>query len=433
MGHFAILDCNNFYASCERLFNPGLEGKAVVVLSNNDGCVIARSQEAKQLKIQMGTPYFQIKDFCAYHKVQVFSSNYRLYGDLSRRVMDILMDMGLDVEVYSIDEAFLQFPDSMLAEAIERVCIEIRKKVRKWVGIPTAVGIAPTKTLAKLANDKAKKSPQGIFNLCDPTSRQSVLEASLVEDIWGIGRNNKIKLNSKGIYTAKQFSDQDPLFIRKLMGVVGERMLWELRGLSCLPLDNEPVPKQSITCSRSFGKKIACIEELSEALSTFVNTACIKLREQSSFAQGLCIFLESAIDPKTQRGRYYSHGGKLPYPTQDTSIVIGQAKHYLQKIYQKKEIYRKCGVILLDLISEEQIVPDLFRENFFKRTHLMDTLDVINARFGKNAVFFAAMGTQCGWRGRSDKASKYCTTNWHGLPIVKAGRLRSIFLVHEFQ
>jgi DNA polymerase V len=427
MGHFAILDCNNFYASCERLFNPSLEGKAVIVLSNNDGCVIARSQEAKQLKIQMGTPYFKIKDFCSYHKVKVFSSNYRLYGDLSRRVMDILMDMGLEVEVYSIDEAFLQFPNTMLAEAIEGACIALRQKVKKWVGIPTAVGIAPTKTLAKLANDKAKKSPQGVFSLCDPVLRQTILETSPVEDVWGIGSNSKIKLNRKGIYTAKEFCDQDPLFIRKLMGIVGERMLWELRGLSCLPLNNEPVPKQSITCSRSFGKKITALEELSEALSTFVNTACIKLRQQGSFAQGLCIFLESAIDPKTSRGRYYSHGGKLPYATQDTGMVIAQAKHYLRQIYQTKEVYRKCGVILLDLISADQIAPDLF-ESSFKRTQLMDTMDEINAQYGKEAVFFAAMGTQREWKARSDNSSKYCTTSWQGLPIVKAGLFYQIIL-----
>jgi DNA polymerase V len=421
MGHFGILDCNNFYASCERLFNPSLEGKAVVVLSNNDGCVIARSQEAKQLKIQMGDPYFKIKDFCTYHKVQVFSSNYRLYGDLSRRVMDILVDTGLDVEVYSIDEAFFQFPVAMLPEAVEELCIEVRKKIRKWVGLPSAVGIAPTKTLAKMANDKAKKSPQGVFSLCDPVLRKTVFETFPVQDIWGIGRNSTIKLNRKGIYTAKDFCDQDPLLIRRLMGVVGERMLWELRGLSCLAIENEPAPKQSITCSRSFGKKIVDLEELAEALSTFAAMACIKLRQQGSFAQGLCIFLESVVDPQVGRGRYYSQGGKLPQATQDTSVVIGQAKSYLRQIFQKKEIYRKCGIILLDLIQAEEIVPDLFQEKLNpKRSELMDTLDAINAQFGKDTVFFAAMGTKREWKMRSDKSSKLDTTSWSGLPIVVA-------------
>lgn len=421
MGHFAILDCNNFYASCERVFNPSLEGKAVIVLSNNDGCVIARSQEAKQLNIQMGMPYFKIKDFCKYHKIQVFSSNYRLYGDLSRRVMDILMDMGLDVEVYSIDEAFLQFPESMPSDTIEGICMETRKKIKKWVGIPTAVGIAPTKTLAKLANDKAKKSPQGVFSLCDPAIRQKTLETSPVEDVWGIGKNSQIKLNRKGIYTAKEFSDQDPFFIRHLMGVVGERMLWELRGLSCLPLNNQPAPRQSITYSRAFGKKITDFEELCQALSTYVSSACIKLRQQGSFAQGLCIFVEPVLDPQAGRWNYVSHGGKLPYATQDSGFLIGQAKHYLKQIYQKTAIYRKCGVILLDLIPEEQIAPDLFQENASKRTQLMNVIDEVNAHYGKDTVFFAAMGTKRDWKTRADKSSNHATTNWDLLPIVKAG------------
>ncbi|HEV8052222.1 MAG TPA: Y-family DNA polymerase [Parachlamydiaceae bacterium] len=421
MSYFAILDCNNFYASCERLFNPALEGKPVIVLSNNDGCVVARSQEAKQLKIEMGAPFFKIKDFCTYHKVHVFSSNYQLYGDLSQRVMDILMETGLEIEVYSIDEAFIQFPDTVPVAEAEVICADIRNKIKKWVGLPTAIGLAPTKTLAKLANDKAKKSPQGIFNLCCPAARQSVLETYPIEDVWGIGRSNKVKLNRIGIYTVGQFCEQDPMLIRRHMGVVGERMLWELRGHSCLMLESDSCIKKSITCSRSFGSKITEVDQLAEAMSTFANTACIKLRQQGSYAQGFCIFLESAFDPEVGRGRYYSHGGRFAGATQDTSLVIAHAKSCLNQIYQKKEIYKKCGIILLDFVQEEGIVADLFQEKpSLARSLVMDTFDTINAHFGKGSVFFGAMGTRNEWKMRADKSSKFYTTSWSNLAVAKA-------------
>ena len=421
MDYTALLDCNNFYVSCERVFDPRLEGKPVIVLSNNDGCVVARSQEAKQLKIQMGTPYFQIKDFCTYHKIHVLSSNYQLYGDLSRRVMDILLETGLHVEVYSIDEAFLKFSGMMTIEAVEEICRGLRKKIKKWVGIPTAIGLATTKTLAKLANHQAKKSPQGVFNVCCPQVREAVLDASPVEEIWGIGKNNQRKLNRVGIYTGKQFCAEDPLLVRRLMGVVGEKMLWELRGVSCLVMDEDPPAKQSITCSRSFGKRVENKEELSEALSTFVNTACIKLRQQNSFAQGLCVFLESVIDPQTGRRRYYSEGMAFSGATQDTGGVIAQAKKCLDKLYQEKEIYKKCGVILLDLVQKEGIVADLFQERpSLKSTRLMETFDEINGHFGKGTIFFAAMGTKQEWKGQSDKCSPHYTSSWSELALAKA-------------
>lgn len=421
MGYFAILDCNNFYASCERVFNPALEGKPIVVLSNNDGCVVARSNEAKQLKIEMGVPYFKIKDFCTYHKVHVFSSNYQLYGDLSQRVMDILMETGLEVEVYSIDEAFIKFPDAMPLEEAEAICHEIRGKIKKWVGLPTAIGLAPTKTLAKLANDKAKKSQHGVFNLCCPVAREGVLETYPIEDVWGIGRNNKVRLNRIGVYTVAQFCAQDAMLIRRHMGVVGERMLWELRGHSCLMLDNDECAKKSITCSRSFGTKIADEEQLAEALSTFANTACIKLRRQGSYAQGFCIFVETAVNPETGRGRYYSHGGRFSGATQDTSVVIAEAKKCLRQIFESKEVYRKCGIILLDFVQEGAVVADLFQPRpSLVRSLVMDTFDTVNAHFGRGSLFFGAMGTRNEWKMRSEKGSKQYTTSWSNLAVAKA-------------
>lgn len=421
MSYFALLDCNNFYVSCERLFNPRLEGKPVIVLSNNDGCVVARSQEAKQLKIAMGVPYFEIRDFCIANQVEVFSSNYPLYGDLSQRVMDVLMGTGFEVEIYSIDEAFLKFPDDMPLEEAEEMCVEIRRRVRQWVGLPTSIGLAPTKTLAKLANHYAKQVSQDVLNLCISEVSENVLEAFPVEDVWGIGRNHKRKLNRLGIYSAKQFRDQDPLLIKKEMGVVGERMLWELRGLSCLRMDDEASPKDSITCSRSFGKRVTDRDELAEALATYANTACIKLRQQESFAQGVYIFLESVVDPQTEKRRCYSFAANFPTPTQDTSLVIAYAKKCLAKIYQKKETYKKCGVILFDLVQQEGVVDDLFKEKqSSKRSQVMEALDSINQYFGKDTVFFAAMGTRQEWRMRSNQRSPLYTTSWSDLALAKA-------------
>ncbi len=304
------------------------------------------------------------------------------------------METGLEVEVYSIDEAFIQFPSTISLEMAQAICMEVRKKIREWVGIPTAIGLAPTKTLAKLANYQAKRSPDGIFNLCYPEVRRSILENFPIEEVWGIGRNNEKKLNRIGVFTVKQFCDQDPLLIRRLMGVVGERMRLELCGFSCLKME-EWSPKQSITCSRSFGKRVTDREELAEALSTFAHTACMKLRQQESFAQGICVFLESIVDSKTGRRRYYSQSTLLPGASQETGLIITHAKKCLNTLYQKKEIYKKCGIILLDLVQKEGIATDFFQETpDLKRSDLMHTLDIINARFKKKAVFFAAMGTR---------------------------------------
>lgn len=419
MCSLALIDCNNFYVSCERLFNPRLEGKPVVVLSNNDGCVVARSQESKRLNIKMGEPFFKIRDFCNRYGVVVLSSNYELYGDISQRVMDTLTSLAPEIEIYSIDEAFMRFP-KMSPQDIEKVCFDIRRTVKKWVGIPTSIGIAPTKTLAKVASHKAKKDPSGIFNLCSPEVCNNVLDTFPIEDVWGIGSANKQKLYSMGIRTALQFAEMDPAIIRRSMGVIGERMVWELRGTSCLALNLVSEPKQTITCSRSFGKRVTDFNELSEAFSTFVHTACVKLREQQCAAQALYVFMEAMIDPQAPTRRHYNMAIDLPMATNDTALIITIGKMCLQRLYKKEEVYKKCGVILLDLISDDSIVPDLFHEGQDpKRTLLMDTLDSINARHGKNTLFFAAMGTNPTWKMRSDKRTRGYTTSWSDLAIAK--------------
>jgi DNA polymerase V len=417
MSHFVLADCNNFYVSCERLFNPRLLGKPVIVLSNNDGCVVARSQEAKKLGIQMGEPYFKIRDFCSRMKVIVFSSNYQLYGDLSDRVMDILSVQAPEVEIYSIDEAFLKFPESWTPDALFSHCLNLRRIVNKWVGIPISLGIAPTKTLAKVANDWVKKNQDiGVFDLSPPDVRREILQNCPVEDVWGIGSRLKERLHRIGVFTAWQFQSCEPELIRQKMGVTGERMLWELRGLSCLEL-NPPAPKKSITTSRSFGKIVTDFSELSYALSTFVNTACVKLRSQGSFATALCVYLEAIDDAKAGTRRYFKMAASLPYPSNDTSLMITSAKSCLKKLFDPKERYKKCGVILLDLVPEAE--PDFFLgAQDPKRQAIMSMMDAVNEQRGKNALFFGAMGVTRGWKMRSDQTSRRYTTDWNGLALV---------------
>lgn len=419
MSYFILADCNNFYASCERVFNPKLEGCPIIVLSNNDGCVVARSQEAKKLGIKMGEPYFKIKDFCSRMRVQVYSSNYPLYGDLSQRIMNILGEATPEMEIYSIDEAFLKYPGYMTPDALFSKCIELKRLVKKWVGIPISLGIAPTKTLAKLANDYAKKEQStGVFDISSPNLRKEILQKYPIEDVWGIGSAFRDKLRGLGVQTAWDFQEMDPLIVRRKMGVCGERILLELQGISCLALE-EASPKKSISCSRSFGKVVIEASELAEALSTYVNTACIKLRRQRSCSKALCVYLEALNDEKLGTRRHYSLITSFSMPTNDTSKMITAAKSCLKKLFCEKERYKKCGVILLDLIPEEDIEADMFLGSIdTKRSAFMHTVDALNRHFGKNTLFFAAMGTNPLWQMRSDKRSRQFTTCWEDLAIV---------------
>jgi DNA polymerase V len=421
MNHFVLVDCNNFYVSSERLFNPNLEGKAVLVLSNNDGCVIARSQEAKQLGIKMGEPFFKVKDLCKTRNVIIFSSNYQLYGDLSQRVMHILSEQAPDMQVYSIDEAFLTFPSEMDINNLFTHCLEIRRIIKKWVGIPTSIGMGPTKTLAKMANALAKKDCRvGVFNLNSKAVQEDVLKEFPVGDVWGIGSKLKAKLNTLGIYTAWEFCQQDPSFIRKKMGVVGERLLWELRGLSCLPLE-ETSPKKSITCSRSFGKALANPNDLAEAIANYANTACIKLRQQKCCTSALCVYLEVVLDIQTGLRQHFSTTNSFSFPTNDTPQVINLAKKSLMSLFQPEKRYKKCGIILLDLIPENLVSPDFFLGSFDpKRRQLAEMVDTLNARFGKNTLFYGSMGIDPSWKMRCERRSKHYTTSWQELAVVKA-------------
>lgn len=419
MNNFILADCNNFYVSCERLLNPALEDKAVIVLSNNDGCVVSRSQEAKNLGIKMGEPYFKIREFCERAKVVVYSSNYELYGDISARVMNIYAEMCPEIEIYSIDEAFLKYP-SMSPSEIMLIAQDLRKTIKRWVGIPICLGIAPTKTLSKVANDLAKKNKSIALDLSSPEVREKVFNTYFIGDVWGIGSQLTKKLNALGIYTVADFLRTDPLLIRKKMGVVGERLQLELQGVCCLDLE-EATAKKSITRSRSFGKAITNETEIAEALSTYVASGCETLREQKSLATSIYVFLEVAAENSVEFQRFQlSTHANLDMATNDTSEIITAAKRCLKNIYQPHRRYRKCGIIFLDLIAEKDLVLDLFAKPNPKRKLLMHTMDELNRTLGKNKVFLGAMGMSPTWKGRKELHSHHSTANWQRLPLVQA-------------
>jgi DNA polymerase V len=420
MSIFALLDCNNFYASCERVFNPALENKPIVVLSNNDGCIVARSNEAKALGIAMGAPYFQYKEVCRQHRVKVFSSNFQLYGDMSDRVMSAVQHFCPDMEIYSIDEAFLDL-DGFAHQDITAYTKYVSQKIKQWTGIPVSIGIASTKVLAKIANHLAKKDKtHNVINLLDTSLHDVVLANTKVEEIWGIGRNSSIKLNDLGIYTAKQFRDSDPKFIRKYLSVSGERLLYELRGISCLSLDAFAEPSKNIRSSRSFGRVVTEYDDVAEALAHYASRGAEKLREQGSRAQGIHVFLRSNRFKANED--YYCKGITTSFvtPTSDTRVIITAAKKSLKNIFQAGLRYKKTGIVLLDLIPDTEQQQDFFAaDNSAQTDKVMNVLDAINRNWGTKALFIAAQGTEQSWQVRSDLRSPRYTTCWEELANVR--------------
>lgn len=421
MSHFILADCNNFYVSCERLLNPRLENKPVLVLSNNDGCVIARSEEVKALGIKMGEPFFKIESFCKRSKIFIYSSNYELYGDISRRVMNVLGSLAPEMQIYSIDETFLKYPSYIDQEELCLIAHHLRKIVKRWVGIPISLGIGPTKTLAKVANNLAKHYKKTVFDLSSKNLREELFKKYPIGEVWGIGFNLKARLNSMGIYTVYDFISSDIAFIRKKMGVVGERMYLELQGFSCLTLE-ERASKKSITSSRSFGHFLTEESEIAEALSTYAARACVKLRKQNCFVKAIYVFLETQQVNLHELHRLQFNSTKaFDLPTNDTSQVIALAKKCLKSIYKPHQAYKKCGIILLDLCEEKDIVPDLFLKPVNeKRKTLMHTVDELNKKFGKDKIFFGAMGTNPHWQMKRNFKSCHNTTSWDALPQVSA-------------
>jgi DNA polymerase V len=416
---FALVDCNNFYASCERVFNPKLNGQPIVVLSNNDGCVVARSNEAKALGIGMGVPEFQIRPLLRAHRVHVFSSNYTLYGDMSQRVMETLEQFCPDLEVYSIDEAFLSLVGFERRDLTE-YGRQIRRTLKQWTGIPVSVGIAETKTLAKIANRVAKRTPDigGVFDLLACPDRDALLGRIAVEDVWGIGRNHAHMLKQHGITTAFQLCEVDDHWIRKRMGIAGFRLVMELRGVSCMDLEQCPAPKQSLTCSRAFGTLINTPEEMEEAISVYTSRVAEKLRRGQLAATVLTVCLTTN---EFREGPQYSNSLtlNLPVVTDSTSELIGCALQGIRAIYRDGYLYKKAGVMLTGLVPASQSQGDLFDfKDRGRSKRLMSALDSINDRWGAGTLHYASSGITKAWKTQFHRRSPAYTTDWNELPVV---------------
>jgi DNA polymerase V len=418
MSIFALLDCNNFFTSCEQVFNPKLKDKPIIVLSNNDGCIIARSNEAKQLGIPMGAPFYSYRALCQKYDVHVFSSNFQLYNDMSNRVMTILEQLVPDMAVYSIDEAFL-YLDNVNIDGIIEFVKEIRTKIKKWTGLTVSIGVGPSKTLAKIANKIAKEDTTGIFSLIDPKTQEQILAETEVEEIWGINFRWGMQFRQYGINTALQLRNADSKIIRKYFSLIGERIVLELRGIPCSHLGSNLSIRKNIISSRSFGKRVNNINEIAEAISNYVARACIKLRKQNSRAQGIYVYINTNKFHSNEQ--QYSHGISMlfPIPTNDTRVIIKIALNCLKRLYKPGFHYHKAGITLFNLTPETSVQKDLFlNTDYSKRDKLMKILDNINTRKGNNTIFLAAQGVKRDWQVRCDRRSPHYTTDWDELPNV---------------
>lgn len=417
----ALVDCNNFYVSCERVFNPKLEGKPVVVLSNNDGCAVARSNEVKALGVKMGEPWFKLEKLAKQHGIIALSSNYALYGDLSARVMSILATFSPKQEVYSIDECFLDL-GGFAPETLADYGQTIRKTIRRNVGIPVCVGIAETKTLAKLANHCAKKGLAGRDGVCDfghmSDGELSRLFASLpVGDIWGVGRKITERLLALGIQTVEDFKIANPSKIRQQFSVVVERTVNELNGIPCIELEDVGTPRQQIMVSRSFGQEVSNLDDLSESVAYFATSAAEKLRKDGSVAASICIFIQT--NPHKESPQYQrSVVVPMSQPTDDTLKLVNAAIQGLGEIYRMGFGYKKSGVLLMALQPKGTSQAALFDDpaEQAKSAKLMQVMDSINRRMGKGSLTIAASGTRQRWAMRRDRKSPNYTTEWGELP-----------------
>lgn len=383
----ALIDCNNFYVSCERLFQPKLNGRPVIVLSNNDGCVVSRSNEVKALGIPMGIPLFQIQKEIKEHDIAVYSSNYTLYGDMSARVHEAISYFSDEIENYSIDEAFAKFEVNRYSKPLFDLGVEIKASVKRATGIPTSVGIAPTKTLAKVAGDIAKKSPHGVFDLSNEQLRDEVLDQTDIIDIWGINKRTAKKLQELGIFSAKHLRDLDLRAARKIMTVVGARLVEELRGHSCSPLEFVAPVKKTICCSRSFSGEVFSVSELTESVISYLSTAAEKMRKHYLIATALNLFIET--NRFRAKGLYVNSLTTKIAPTDSTRELIGHALRLLNAIYKPGFGYRKSGVILLGLQPRKSETRRLFNDELYLRDRdLMKVVDAINEKHGRQTVRF---------------------------------------------
>jgi DNA polymerase V len=419
---FALVDCNNFYASCERVFAPALAGVPVVVLSNNDGCVIARSAVAKALGVPMGAPMFKVRDLVQRHGIRVCSSNYALYGDMSARVMAVLNRFSPGVEVYSIDEAFL---DLSGFSRVDRVAHgrKLRAEVQRWTGIPVSVGIGPTKTLAKLANHlaKARRGSDGVWDFTDPTTREVALAAVQVGDIWGIGRRHAEMLSLHGIKSARDLHDAPDHWVRARMGITGLRTVLELRGQACITFAAQPPAHKTRVVSRSFRDPILNRALLGEAVASFAAAAGEKLRAAKQVAGGLSIFIKTSR--YAQGLDHYADTATiiLPEASNDTAVLIGAALRGFKGIFRPGYRYKRAGVMLFDLGPAGGGMKSLFGPAANPRAAALTlACDGLNQRLGRGAIRYGAEGISGRWQTRRRFSSPRYTTCWAEIPVVRA-------------
>jgi DNA polymerase V len=410
----ALCDVNNFYVSCERVFNPAIWHQPVIVLSNNDGCAVARSNEAKALGIKMAAPLFQIKDLVRQHGIITLSSNYALYGDMSQRVDDIIAQYSDQVENYSIDECFIKFNGHEHLDLVKH-CQKLRQQIWQWLGLPVCVGIAPSKTLAKVANHCAKKFkiPGSVLKLDGEQQIKKTLENLPVRKIWGVGAQTSRHLNDMGITTALQLRNANLKLMRKRFSVVMERTILELRGISCIEFDANPEKKKQIICTRSFGEKITQLNLLKESVAYHVTRACVTLREQNSVAQSITIGIRTnAFNPNAKQ---YSNSITiaLPQASGHTNHFIMAAMQGLKRIFKKNYAYKKAGIILNNISDAGIVQPDLFMQLPERNDSLMNVLDNINTRFGKGTLRSAQEGFSEQWVMKSEIKSPAYTTRFN--------------------
>ena len=415
----ALVDCNSFYVSCETLFNPKLRNKPVVVLSNNDGCIVSRSNEAKALGIKMGEPYFKAKDTIIKNNVQVFSSNYSLYGDISRRVMRTLKRFNSDIEIYSIDEAFLDL-SNFSDDEIEDVGKEIRSIVLQWTGIPTSIGIAKTKTLSKVANHIAKKKETGVTSLIGIENIDPILEKVDINDVWGIGRQLTKFYHQNGIYNARQLKNISNTWIKKSSNVLSSRTAMELRGIPCIDFEKTTTKRKSCVVSRSFGQRIEKFQELKEAIVNYCLNASEKIRSESLIAKSITVFIRTS--PFQSKFGYYANSKTIDFPigTNNSIEIVKAALSALENIFKNGYRYQKAGVLLTGLSNADREKNLFSSEKDEKINSLMRSIDNTNYRYGRSAISLASAGVKKKWNMKREYSSKIDTADFYCLPTIKA-------------
>jgi len=418
---FALVDCNNFYASCERVFNPNLQGKPVAILSNNDGCVIARSDEAKALDLPMGAPIFKWEAFCKTNRIHVLSSNYSLYGDMSSRVMEILKQFTPDVEVYSIDESFLEFKGFDNYD-FHDYGIQMRKRILQWTGIPTSVGIAPTKALSKVANKIARKYPKetkGTHVIDTEEKRIKALKWTKIEDVWGIGRRLSKRLKAKGCKTAFDFTQLPDAWVKGNFSVIESRLKRDLEGIPTLQLEENNNIKKMIATTRSFEYTYSDVDNIKERISTFATSCAEKLRKQGSSCHVIIVQLSSDRHKKDIEQHNVSRMVSLPYPTNSSLLISTEAVQAAISMFKKGIKYKRAGVIVSGLVPVDNYQLDLFAQENPKHRHLMLAIDGVNNKYGSHKIKLGGQDLKRTWKMRQERLTPKYTTNINDIICVK--------------